>query len=99
MASSTATERKIRVTMSAKGQMVIPAAWREKLGLRSGTGVWLELAEDGSSLLLRPAAKTNPMSMRGMLAHLPGDALAELEEDRRREIESDLRMIEPFERA
>ncbi len=91
MASSILMGRRIRVTMSAKGQMVIPAALRAKLGLRSGAGVWVELNEDGSSLHIRPDSDFDPMSMRGMLADSLVDPLKSLEEDRRREIEDDLR--------
>ena len=90
---------KIWVKMSAKGQMVIPAQLRSRLGLRPGTIVSVELAEDGSSLNLRPDWQADPMSMRGMLANVPGDPLRELEEDRKREIARDRRMVERLQRA
>lgn len=99
MASSTVLQRRIRVTMSAKGQMVIPAALRAKLGLRSGTGVWIELEDDETSLRLRPDADVDPMSMRGFLADCPIDPLKELEEDRRREIDDDQRLPDSFQHA
>lgn len=97
MAHTAHSSRRVRVTMSAKGQMVIPASLRAKLGLRSGTGVWVELDEDETSLRLRPEIETDPFEMQGAFA--ASDILRELEDDRRREIESDLRELESSKRA
>ena len=82
----------IYVKVSSKGQMVIPAAIREQLGIESGTRVSIRL--EGSELVLRPetlAAKLAMIrKMRGITAGGPS-LCDELLEDRRRERDRELR--------
>jgi AbrB family looped-hinge helix DNA binding protein len=82
---------KLYSTMSSKGQVVVPAAFRETLGIEAGTRVafWTE----GSRLILEPetlAAKLKLIeSLRGLTKGGPSmtDSLLE---DRRRERKAEL---------
>lgn len=42
-------------TLSSKGQLVLPAAYRRKMGLSSGSPI--RIREDGERLILEPANK------------------------------------------
>jgi AbrB family looped-hinge helix DNA binding protein len=80
------------VTVSSKGQLVIPAKIREALGIVSGTRVAIQ--HDGGRLILDPqnleAKLRRIKAMRGIAAG--GPSLSdELIEDRRRERERELR--------
>jgi AbrB family looped-hinge helix DNA binding protein len=80
------------VTVSSKGQLVIPAAIREELGIEPGTRV--AVRREGPELILKPetlAAKLAMIKkMRGIAAGGPS-LCDELLEDRRRERERELR--------
>ena len=81
----------IFTTVSSKGQLVIPAAIREQLGIVPGTRVAVRV--EGTQVILQPdtlAAKLQRIKeMRGCTAGGPSmtDALLE---DRRREREREL---------
>jgi AbrB family looped-hinge helix DNA binding protein len=82
---------KMFATVSSKGQLVIPAAIRDELGIGPGTRIGLRL--EGTRLILEPdtlAAKLRRIEeMRGCTAgHGSGTEL--LLEDRRREREREL---------
>jgi AbrB family looped-hinge helix DNA binding protein len=78
-------------TVSSKGQMVIPAAIRESMGIEPGTRVSLRL--EGARLVLEPqtlAAKLRLIKeLRGSTAGGPSGCDMLLE-DRRREREMEL---------
>ncbi|MFZ1939664.1 MAG: AbrB/MazE/SpoVT family DNA-binding domain-containing protein [Terracidiphilus sp.] len=80
------------VTVSTKGQMVIPAAIREALGIEPGTRI--AVRRDGPEVILRPETLTAKLAlirkMRGITAGGP-PLCEELLEDRRRERERELR--------
>jgi len=82
----------VYITVSSKGQMVIPAALREELGIEPGTRV--AVRREGPELILKPetlAAKLEMIKkMRGITAGGPS-MCDELLEDRRRERERELR--------
>lgn len=82
----------IYTTVSSKGQMVIPAAIREELGIEPGTRV--AVRREGMRVILEPetlAAKLRKIKeMRGIAAGGPS-LCDELLEDRRRERERELR--------
>ena len=82
----------VYVTVSSKGQLVIPAAIREELGIEPGTRV--AIRREGSELILKPdtlAAKLAVIKkMRGIAAGGPS-LCDELIEDRRRERERELK--------
>jgi AbrB family looped-hinge helix DNA binding protein len=80
------------VTVSSKGQLVIPAKIREALGIVSGTRVAIQ--QDGGRLILDPqnleAKLRRIKAMRGIA--VGGPSLSdELIEDRRCERERELR--------
>jgi AbrB family looped-hinge helix DNA binding protein len=81
-------------TVSSKGQLVIPAAIRESLGIEPGTRV--AIRQEGTRLILEPetlAAKLRKISeMRGCTAGLPSGTDILLEDrrlERQRELEED----------
>jgi AbrB family looped-hinge helix DNA binding protein len=82
----------IYTTVSSKGQMVIPAAIREELGIEPGTRV--AIRREGPELILRPetlaTSRAMIKKMRGITAGGPS-LCDELLEDRRRERERELR--------
>jgi len=82
----------IYTTVSSKGQMVIPAAIREELGIEPGTRIAVRL--EGAEVILKPetlAAKLAMIKkMRGITAGGPS-LCDELLEERRRERERELR--------
>jgi AbrB family looped-hinge helix DNA binding protein len=78
-----------RTTVSSKGQVVIPAELRERLGLEKGTAAtWRE--EDGR-LVLTPITEQRIREMMGCLKPKPGEPsmfeelFAERERERKRE--------------
>lgn len=80
------------ITVSTKGQLVIPAALREELGIEPGTRV--AVRREGAELILRPETLVAKLAMikkmRGIAAGGPS-LCDELLEDRRRERERELR--------
>jgi AbrB family looped-hinge helix DNA binding protein len=82
----------IYVTVSTKGQFVIPATIREALGIEPGTRV--AIRQVGPEVVLRPETLTAKLAMikkmRGITAGGPS-LCDELLEDRRRERERELR--------
>jgi AbrB family looped-hinge helix DNA binding protein len=78
-----------RAVISSKGQVVIPATWREELGLEKGTtATWTK--EDGR-LVLTPMTLRRIREIRGCLKPGSGEPSAfemlfeERERERRRE--------------
>jgi AbrB family looped-hinge helix DNA binding protein len=47
-------------TVTSKGQVTIPKAVRERLGIIAGDSVDFELAPDGRIVLVKPGAKPRP---------------------------------------
>jgi AbrB family looped-hinge helix DNA binding protein len=80
-----------QITMSSKGQFVIPAEIREKLGLEKGTRARLTLEE--GRLILTPLTKQRLREIRGFLRPAPGsptmfdELIAERQRERMREKE------------
>lgn len=80
-----------RITMSSKGQFVIPAELRERLGLEKGTTA--NLTEEKGRLVLTPLTKRRLREIRGFLRPNAGaptmfdELFAERERERRREKE------------
>ena len=84
----------VYATLSSKGQLVIPAALRESLGLEPGTRV--AIRQEGERLILEPqtlAAKLRLIDeMRGCTAGLPSGTEMLLEDrrlERKREFEEE----------
>jgi AbrB family looped-hinge helix DNA binding protein len=82
----------VYATVSSKGQLVIPAAIREELGIEPGTRV--AIRRDGPEVILKPETAASKLAMikkmRGIAAGGPS-LCDELLEDRRRERERELR--------
>lgn len=82
----------IFLTVSSKGQVVIPAAFREELGIEGGTRIAARL--EGGRLILDPESLTAKLrrieQMRGITAGGPSGTEILLE-DRRLERERELR--------
>jgi AbrB family looped-hinge helix DNA binding protein len=72
------------VTVTSKGQLVIPSKLRKKFGIRKGTRV--SVREEGNHLILQPITPEYIHSLRGIL---PEDsrALEILYEERKRDRE------------
>ncbi|MGH8567917.1 MAG: AbrB/MazE/SpoVT family DNA-binding domain-containing protein [Gammaproteobacteria bacterium] len=69
-------------TISSKGQLVIPARLRRRLGIRKGTKV--HLIEEGDRLILQPVTREFIRKLRGSLKGTPS-ILDKLLKERRRE--------------
>lgn len=72
--------------VTAKGQIVIPARLRRKLGIKPGTKVCF--IEDGSEILFQPLTKQYIRSICGMLkdtTSATAELLIERKKDRERE--------------
>jgi AbrB family looped-hinge helix DNA binding protein len=78
-----------RITISSKGQVIIPVELREKLGLEKGTpATW---TEENGRLVLTPITERLLDEMQGFLKPHPGEpslfeeSLRERERERQRE--------------
>jgi AbrB family looped-hinge helix DNA binding protein len=72
------------VTVTSKGQMVIPSKLRKKLGIHKGTKV--SVREEGNRLILQPITREYIHSLRGILKG-DGSAMKFLLEERKRDRE------------
>jgi len=52
---------------TTKGQVVIPASVRRKLGITNGTRIKVELDEENAQIILRPITREYIHSLRGRL--------------------------------
>ncbi len=66
-----------------KGQVVLPKAIRDELGIRPGDQVFVEQGE--GEVRIR-SAQDEPKSIRGIFANTPG-GMADFEAEHRREVE------------
>jgi AbrB family looped-hinge helix DNA binding protein len=73
------------VTVTSKGQMVIPSKLRKKFGIRKGTKV--SVSEEGNHLVLQPLTPEYIHRLRGMLPETTPSALDILFEDHKRDRE------------
>jgi len=73
------------VTVTSKGQLVIPSKLRKKYGIRKGTKV--AFTEEGNHLILQPITPEYIHSLRGMLPETNPSALDILFEDHKRDRE------------
>ena len=61
----------MRIRMSSKGQVVLPAEVRRRYGLTAGAE--LELVDAGDHLVVRPASGDPVARLKGLLAARPGE--------------------------
>lgn len=73
------------VTLSSKGQLVIPKAIRQALGLRAGTRFHIQLIE--GKILLEPTGGNPIATLYGK--YPDADFLAALEAEHRRELDNE----------
>ena len=78
----------IKTTISAEGQVAIPRAVREKLNLKAGSEVSIDVKDE--TIVLKPVAADHPdwHSMRGMFRGA-ADLLRDLTNERAAEIARD----------
>lgn len=57
-------------TLTSKGQITVPRAVRERLGMKQGDR--LEFAVEGERVILQPAADAPVTKVAGLLGHLGG---------------------------
>ena len=55
----------METTATSKGQIVIPASIRKKLGIKEGTRIQIELNEDAKEITLKPITREYVHSLRG----------------------------------
>jgi AbrB family looped-hinge helix DNA binding protein len=79
----------VSVTVSSKGQIAIPKAVREKMGLTEGAK--LNLSIQGQTLVLQRQGLIDWRSWRGKFKGAPLDR--DLAQDHRREIQRDRRRV------
>lgn len=60
-------ERYMETIATTKGQVVIPASVRKKLGITNGTRIKVELDEENAQIILRPITREYIHSLRGRL--------------------------------
>jgi AbrB family looped-hinge helix DNA binding protein len=77
------------VTISERGQLVIPRRIRETLDLRRGARLFIEFSEPEKTITLRPVEGIETGALRGILKRTP--VLRILEAEHRRELARDAR--------
>jgi AbrB family looped-hinge helix DNA binding protein len=55
----------VETTATSKGQIVIPASVRRKLGIKEGTRIQIEVDEDAKEITLKPITREYVHSLRG----------------------------------
>ena len=77
----------METTATTKGQIVIPASVRRKLGIKTGTRIQVELDEANGQIILKPITREYVHSLRGKFrgAGLLEELKATRERDRKRE--------------
>lgn len=81
-----------KATISSKGQIAIPKAVRERLNLKAGTEVSIDV--QGEALVVKKTVRNNPdwRTMRGMFRG--ADLLKDLTDERAAEISRDSARIQ-----
>jgi len=55
----------METTATSKGQIVIPASIRKRLGIKEGTRIQIELKENEREIVLKPITREYIHSLRG----------------------------------
>jgi len=55
----------METTATSKGQIVIPASIRRRLGIKEGTRIQIELKEEDREIILKPITRDYVHSLRG----------------------------------
>ncbi|MBK9528042.1 MAG: AbrB/MazE/SpoVT family DNA-binding domain-containing protein [Acidobacteria bacterium] len=77
----------METTATTKGQVVIPASVRRKLGIKTGTRIQVEIDEGNSQIILTPITREYIKSMAGKFRGLSlvEDLMLERKLDKERE--------------
>ncbi len=73
------------VTISSKGQIVIPVSIRKTLGINPNTKILLTLSEDKTKALLEPLPENPIETLTGIFKDYPDSLADELLEERKRD--------------
>jgi len=84
----------METTATTKGQVVIPASVRKKLGIKAGTRIQVELDEANAQIILKPVTREYIHSLRGKFG-APG-GVKELEASRARDREREDKKFAKF---
>ena len=71
----------METTATTKGQIVIPAEIRRKLGIKEGTRIRVELDEKAGQIILKPITRESISKLRGK--YRGSGILKALKEDRK----------------
>jgi AbrB family looped-hinge helix DNA binding protein len=71
----------METTATTKGQIVIPAEIRRKLGIKEGTRIRVELDEEAGQIVLKPITRESIATLRGK--YRGTGVLKALKEDRK----------------
>jgi AbrB family looped-hinge helix DNA binding protein len=77
------------VTISERGELVIPQRIRERLDLQKGTKLFIEFSEPEKIITLRPVEGVENGALRGILKRTP--VLRMLEAEHKKELARDAR--------
>ena len=77
------------VTISERGQLVIPQRIRERLDLHKGAKLFIEFSEPEKTITLRPVEGVENGELRGILKRTP--VLRMLKDEHKRELARDAR--------
>jgi AbrB family looped-hinge helix DNA binding protein len=55
----------VKTTANSKGQIIIPASLRKKLGIKEGTRIQIEFDEAADEIILKPITRKFVHSLRG----------------------------------
>lgn len=71
----------METTATTKGQVVIPSSVRQKLGIKAGTRIHVELDEENGQIILKPITREYIERMAGKFRGLP--LVKDLERERK----------------
>ncbi|MFQ5639801.1 MAG: AbrB/MazE/SpoVT family DNA-binding domain-containing protein [bacterium] len=74
------------VTISSKGQLVIPSKIRKALGIKSNSRVRVTVSDDKTTLLLEPLPDNPIESLTGIFENHAGSLANELLEEREKDL-------------
>ena len=81
----------METSATTKGKVDIPSSVRQKLGIKTGTRIKVELSEDNSQIILTPITREYIHSLRGK--YRGAGLLKELETSRARDLEREEKKI------
>lgn len=77
------------VTISSKGQLVIPAKIRKAIGIKSNSRIRVTLSDDKMKLLLEPLPDNPIEALTGIFENCRGSLADELLTERKKDLDSE----------